>query len=494
MNNGRPRAALKELASGRAVIHNSARPPSRTHKPFQRTAGSSPRKLHTMTIHPCPADSCRTDAGHCTLLLCAALVAGTLSLIASVSAADAARPNLLLIMADDVGREALGCYGGTSYETPRLDQLAGGGMRFAHGYVMPVCHPTRVSLLTGRYPSSLGNPGWGSFPKNTEDKTIAQVLRSAGYATAIAGKWQLALLKKDPAHPHRLGFDQYSLFGWHEGPRYFDPMIYQNGKVRDDLSGRYGPDVYTDFLIEFMKTNREGPFFAFYSMALCHDVTDDLDAPPPLGPRGRYESYAEMVASMDRQVGKLIDALDKLDLRKETLVLFITDNGTPKSYIATAKEGKLVRQSFRSEWQGEQVRGGKGDLTDLGTRVPWIASWPGKIEPQQVVDDLVDVTDILPTLAELAGADLPQDVKLDGASFAPVLTGNGPGQRSWVHAEHRGRRFVRNRNYKLYDDGQFYDMQHDPTEQEPLSTDSLSPEAQAAHKKLKAAMVKLESK
>ena len=127
-------------------------------------------------------------------------------------------PNILLILAADVGREVLGSYGGTSYETPHLDDLATTGMRFDHTYSMPVCHPSRISLLTGRYPFQVGNPEWGTFPRASETQTVAHSLKDAGYATAIAGKWQLTLLKDDPDHPHRLGFDEYCLFGWHEGP------------------------------------------------------------------------------------------------------------------------------------------------------------------------------------------------------------------------------------------------------------------------------------
>ena len=164
---------------------------------------------------------------------------------------DSARPNIVFILADDVGQEVLGCYGGLSYATPRIDRLAREGMRLEHAYSMPVCHPSRVCLLTGRYPFRLGSPSWGTFPRSEEKRTVARALRVAGYATAIAGKWQLTLLGEDPEHPHRLGFDEYSLFGWHEGPRYHRPLIRQNGKVRGDVAERYGPDVYCDFLPTF---------------------------------------------------------------------------------------------------------------------------------------------------------------------------------------------------------------------------------------------------
>jgi len=382
----------------------------------------------------------------------------------------AKRPNILFILADDVGREVLQCYGGRTYETPVLDKLAEGGMRFTHCYSMPVCHPTRVCLLSGRYPAVLGNPRWGSFPKAEEDRTYASVLKRAGYATAVAGKWQLSLMKKDKLQPRRMGFDAWSLFGWHEGPRYHDPLIYENGELRDDTKGKYGPDLYTDFLIEFMKKHRDGPFLAYYSMALAHDVTDDIGKPVPYAPSGTWLSYKEMAEDMDRQIGKLLAALDRLKLRDDTLVLYTTDNGTASaSYLKVGPDGKFVRPKNFSYFNGRMVQGGKGKMNDLGTRVPMIASWPGVIEPGQVVDDLVDFSDVLPTFAELGGGKLP-DIPLNGFSFAKRLLGEGVSPRRWAYSE-TGRsptRYLRTRDYKLFGDGRFFDMKADPDEKTPL--------------------------
>ena len=148
------------------------------------------------------------------------------------------QPNIVLVLVDDVGREALGCYGGTSYKTPSIHRLAAGGVRLTHAYAMPVCHPTRICLLTGQYPFRLGNPLWGSFPPQAERRTLAQVLKNAGYATAVVGKWQLALLKDDLDQLCRMGFDEYCLFGWHEGPGI---TIRTSGKTAS-----YGPTSPTD--------------------------------------------------------------------------------------------------------------------------------------------------------------------------------------------------------------------------------------------------------
>jgi arylsulfatase A len=398
------------------------------------------------------------------------------------------RPNVVLILADDVGCEVLGAYGGTSYKTPHLDALARSGMRFRHAYSMPVCHPTRVTLLTGRYPFRLENPRWGSFPKGEEKRTLAHVMKDAGYATAVAGKWQLALLGKDLEQPHRMGFDEYALFGWHEGPRYYRPLIWQNGKKRAGVEDRYGPEVYCDFLIDFIGRNKDRPFFAYYSMALCHDVTDDLKEPVPYGPHGRYDSYKEMAEAMDVQVGRLVAALDRMKLRDNTLILFTGDNGTARGSIIRVKDGKYIRDPVFSMIDGKRVRGGKGSLTDGGTNVPLLASWKGTIAPGQVVDDLVDFSDFLPTLAELGGGRAPKGVKLDGVSFAPRLLGKKATGRQVAYAEQGKRWWVRSQRWKLYDDGRLFDLKADPQEKKPVPVAGQSKETAAARAELRKAL------
>jgi arylsulfatase A len=398
------------------------------------------------------------------------------------------RPNIVLVVADDVGCDAIGCYGGQSYATPNIDRLAATGMRFRHCYSMPSCHPTRICLLTGRYPRRLKGPKWGSFPASEERATIAQVVKNAGYRTAVAGKWQLSLLGTDLEQPRRMGFDEYSLFGWHEGPRYYQPLIYENGRRRADVKEKYGPDVYGDFLIEFMKRNRQRRFCAYYPMALCHDVTNDLDDPVPYGPRGRYDSYGEMMAQMDRMVGKIVGAIDRLGLTRQTLILFTGDNGTAARSIIRAENGEYVREPVFSLFKGQRVQGGKTQLTDGGTHVPLIANWSGAIDAAQVVDDLVDFSDFLPTFAELTGGKLPAGVTLDGRSFAARITRGETTARQWAYAEAKGRFWVRDRRWKLYDDGRFFDVAGDPSETKPVDTEALSDAALAAHQKLKAAL------
>lgn len=399
------------------------------------------------------------------------------------------RPNILLILADDVGREVLGCYGGESYSTPQIDSLAAQGQRYTHCYSMPVCHPTRICLLTGRYPAVLQNPRWGSFPTPEERNTLAAMLKDAGYATAVAGKWQLSLMQKDPQQPARMGFDQWSLFGWHEGPRYHDPLIYQNGVLRSDTQGLYGPDLYVDFLISFMKESRDRPFFAFYSMALCHDVTDDIGEPVPYGPDGRWLSYAEMAADMDRQTGRLLRALDELQLRDNTIVIFTTDNGTAAASYLRYRDGKFERPKVFSAIDGQRVQGGKGQLTDWGTRVPLLVRWPRRISAASLEDTLVDFSDFLPTLAELSGAALPTGVALNGHSFAPTILHGNKSSRDWSYAEGRnGQRYVRTQRLKLYGDGRLFDMDADPDEQQALPVSGLPPEVEKTRQDLQSAL------
>lgn len=392
-----------------------------------------------------------------------------------------ARPNIVLILADDVGTEVLGSYGGTSYATPRLDQLAETGLRFRHAYSMPSCHPTRICLLTGRYPFRHNHPDWGSFPESAAANTVAARLRAAGYATAVAGKWQLTLLRDDLDHPHRLGFDEYCLFGWHEGPRYHRPFIWQNGTRRTDVDQRFGPEVYVDFLVDFIRRHRAEPFFAYYSMALCHDVSDDLPDPPPVGPLGRWETFAEMVAAMDHQVGRLLDALENLGVAENTAVFFLGDNGTPIRQIVDFRDGEYVRRPIFSRRGDREIAGGKTTLTDAGTHVPLIVRWPNRVQGGRASDALVDVSDVSPTLSELAAVPLPADASLDGISFVPAFSDPDASPREVAFAEigkpNRNDYWVRTARYKLYRSGRLFDVVADPLERRPLTSNESAAQA-----------------
>lgn len=421
------------------------------------------------------------------------LLAGSVLCLVSTARA-APRPNILLIFADDVGTDVIGAYGGQSYPTPHIDALAKGGAKFDHGYAMPVCHPSRVSLMTGCYPIRFGKAGmkWGDYPDAAEGCSIGDRMRSAGYATAVAGKWQLCFMREDLHQPERTGFDEWLLFGWHEGGRFHSPLLYETGTLRKDTSGQFGPDLYVDFLVDFMRRSHEAgkPFFAYYPMALCHDVTDDLKNEQVAFYRdGRWMNYAEMAATMDDIVGRLVSALEQMGIRDETLVIFTTDNGTAAAtYLTVDEHGRMVRSKVVSVQNGKVVPGGKGKLDDTGTRVPLIANWPGMIEPGRAIAEMVDLTDLLPTLAELAGAE-PDAVERDGISFAPLLFGEKRvRERPWVYIENRGKRAVRSPRWKLYGDGRFFDLQTDPLERKPLKITGVNAEALEARAELEEAL------
>jgi arylsulfatase A len=401
------------------------------------------------------------------------------------------KPNILLILADDVGREMFSSYGGTSYHTPNIDDLASNSMQFEHVYAAPVCHPTRITLMTGRYPFRFGNPAWGSFPEHAENQTFAHEFKKAGYATAVAGKWQLCTMKDEPDHPQRLGFDEYCLFGWHEGPRYHHPLIWQNGEIRQDVAGRYGPDIYSDFLIDFMKRNRNHPFLAYYPMALIHDVSDDFEPPPPYGPAGRYENVQEMSAEMDRIVGKMLQALNDLGLASNTLVIFTTDNGTNHRSIIRHEDGEFIRELVYSTIDGVEVPGGKTQITDWGTRVPTYIRWPGRIKGGTVCEELIDFSDFLPTFNEILDLPLP-DYDIDGKSFAGILTGADYDPRDWVYSEKAGMEYmVRSKQWKLLPDGKLFDMNSDIHEKAPIMPAEDTPASAVARATLDSIMTEL---
>ena len=393
-------------------------------------------------------------------------------------------PNILFILADDVGQEVLGCYGGESYETPHLDRLSATGVRFTNCYSMPLCSPSRTCLLTGRYPFRSGThvpEAWGSIPAG--ETTFGHLLQSAGYKVGLSGKWQMNLLKKNPRFPIEMGFNEYFAHAWHEGPMYHQPLIYDNGEAKVHKNA-YGPDLYNAYIIDFMKRHKDERFLAFYSMNLAHEVSNDLNPPPPYAPGGGYQSFEELVSLMDKMIGRVVSALDELKLRESTIVIFASDNGTPTDHIVDAKPGRRVSYTevpIVSRQNGRDVAGGKGSLKNAGTIVPLIVNWPGRATAGKVVDDLVDFSDFLPTFLDLVGSSVPEDLQIDGQSFAPVVLGKPYEPREWAFSEWAaakdgGRRWVRTKKWKLYEDGRLFNMVADPHENSPVSERVQDPE------------------
>ncbi len=368
-------------------------------------------------------------------------------------------PNLVVIMADDLGIEGVGAYGGQSYQTPNLDALAAGGLRFTHCFANPVCSPTRAQMLTGRYPFRNGIPRIIYLPDEhrefldpQKETSFATLLKQKGYATAMAGKWQLSFLsERDLMADH--GFDESQMWQiFHNGEktsRYANPTMRQNGKVlQKELHGGYGPAANVEFLIDFMQRHKDQPFMVYYTALLPHypwEPTPNSDVPLKAADGVGDKKYMkDMVEYLDSQVGQIVAALDEMDLRNNTLILFTGDNGCDQRIVSTWSDGTVTRQ----------IHGGKGTMTDRGTRVPLIANWPGTVEAGKVNDDLIDLSDLMPTLLELGDAPQPTNY-MDGRSFAPQLLGQEGTKRSWIHAQYGNKRLIRNRDYILLNSGKF---------------------------------------
>ena len=399
--------------------------------------------------------------------------------VARGAQAKAEKPNIVLIMADDLGYECLGCDGGTSYQTPNLDKLAAAGTRFTHAHCTPLCSPTRIEIMTGRY-GFRNYRGWGVL--DPREKTFGHLLRGAGYATCVSGKWQLCHFDKpeNADHPRRAGFDECCVWTWHykkkKPSRYWSPFIWQDGKLLEGVEGKYGPDIHCDFVLDFIERHKDKPFVAYYPTNLVHSPF--VRTPDSKGgkrtKRKKGGHYADMVAYLDKCVGRVVATLDRLGLREKTLILFTGDNGTPRG--------------IRSRMGDVVVPGGKGQMTDTGTHVPLIANWPGTVSAGRVCDDLIDFSDVLPTLAEVAGAALPEGVTIDGRSFLPQLRGERGKPREWVYLQLNKKRAVRDKRWKLHGDGQLLDMQADPFEKHPIQSGAGGAEAAAARARLQAVL------
>ena len=383
-----------------------------------------------------------------TLTILTALLLG----VFNVQAND--RPNIILIMADDMGYEALSSNGSESCKSPNLDKLAAKGVRFTNCFSNPICTPSRVKLMTGQYNvRNYVKFGW----LDREQTTFAHQLKAAGYATAIAGKWQLGRDKDSPQH---FGFEQSCLWqhtrsgrsnedGKNIDRRFVNPQLEFNGVEKDFTNGEYGPQVCTDFICDFIDKNKKKPFLVYYPMILTHcpfDPTpDSTDWDPKRLGSTTYKGdrndpqrhFRDMVAYADKAVGQIVSQLEKSAVRDNTLIIFTGDNGTDTPIV--------------TPWNGKKVVGGKGTMSDTGTRVPLIVNWPAGIRKAgRVVDDLVEFTDVFPTICEVTTAKLPKNHPGDGASIVPVLRNQADARRKdWIYIWYRKQVMVRNKQYSF---------------------------------------------
>jgi len=382
------------------------------------------------------------------------------------------KPNIILILGDDIGYEIPNYTGGQSYSTPSINALAASGVQFSRCHVCPNCSPSRVELLTGKY-GFRNYAGWGSL--DPSQKTFANMLHNAGYKTCVAGKWQLG---GGDASIHGFGFDKYRVFEPFDVAdeteinmrRYKNPSLYENGDYLPDsyTNGKYADDLFTDYIFNFIDSNLSSPFFVYFSLSLCHKpfspTPDDAAFATwdPLVNKSDASFYPSMVKYMDKKVKQVVDKINAVHLTNKTIIIFLGDNGTP--------------QEISSEYNDQTVEGGKNTSTIYGTHVPLILSWPGTIPAKQVSGGLIDGTDFLPTLADAAGIKRPTNYgTLDGISFYPLWFGETKRLRDWIYCywqpENKEnasfRVWTQDENYKLYDstyNRYFFNISTDPLE------------------------------
>jgi len=332
------------------------------------------------------------------------------------------KPNIVFILADDLGWPQLGCYGSQYYETPNIDQLAREGMRFTDAYAAcPVCSPTRASIMTGKYPARLhltdfipGNPfpyarlkqpDWQQFLP-LEEVTIAEVLKSAGYTTACFGKWHLSIEKKPPKslpyNPDKQGFDEYMI-------------TYKPTRNQDPENDAHNVEKITRRSLDFIEKNKDKPFFLYISHNSIHNPLKEKAA---LIEKYRNKPGSErpennpvigaMLETLDRSVGSVLQKLEEMKLTEKTVVIFFSDNGG------------LERDADQTP-----LRAGKATLYEGGIRVPLIVRWPGVVPAGTVCHTPVISVDFFPTLCEVAGVKTPPNLQIDGVSILPLLKQTG---------------------------------------------------------------------
>ncbi len=386
-----------------------------------------------------------------------------------------APPNVILIMADDMGVETLSCYGGTSYQTPHLDNLASQGIVFDQCYSTPLCTPSRVQLMTGKY-NFRNYVGFGILDSN--EYTFGHLFQELGYQTCVVGKWQLygndhqyKLAGQHGTLPKQAGFDEYCLWQVKDrGPRYKHPVIDVNGQLQN-FPNQFGPDVFTQYVMDFVTRNRDKSFFVYFPMCLVHDPfvptpwSENYDS--SLTKKSDTTYFSDMMIYMDHQIGKIIGILDAQKISENTLVLFIGDNGTSRQVYST--------------WNNQQIKGEKGFPNKWGTHVPFIARWNNAISPGIRSSQLVDFTDFFATFQDITDSALRDDI--DGQSFLPILKGKSQSSRKYVFNHYdpiwgkfKKSRHVHDGEWKLYDDGRFYHISSDYSELNNLADSTLKPE------------------
>lgn len=394
------------------------------------------------------------------------------------------KPNVIVILADDIGYEVPGVNGGTSYQTPNIDNMAATGLRFTQCRASPLCSPSRFALMTGKY-NFRNYTEWGVMQPT--EKTLATLFKNAGYTTLAAGKWQF---DGGDASIRALGFDDYSVWNPYEiassgsqGSNYKNPKVYQNGNYLPDSAtlGKYSDDVFTEYVNNFIETNQANNFFIYYATCLCHAPYSPTPDDPQFAawnPADRLNDtafFSSMVRYMDKKIGEIITKLKDLGLYDNTVILFSGDNGTPHHIFSVV--------------DNSPVEGGKGSTLEAGIHVPLVVSWPNGItNPGSINSNLVDFPDVMSTCAEISGGDVLSFGTLDGISFYNQIIGNTYTPRPWSYnyynphtnsGNNKLREWVQDSVYKLYltvnSNYRFYNIKTDPNEATPIKKRNMTP-------------------
>jgi arylsulfatase A len=382
-------------------------------------------------------------------------------------------PNILILLADDLGYEALGTYGGLDFNTPHLNTMAEQGVKFTRAYTSPACTPSRVSLHTSRYPTEHGQtftlPVHLGSTQSVDFQampTFAQQLQARGYQTSTTGKWQLATLTHHPNHIANAGFDSWCVWQIWDGSakttRYWNPYLNRDGQVLENISESFGPDVIEDYVWERMTTARDAdtPFLIVHNMLLPHDPIIETPRDRELG---RAASLGNMIEYLDHLVGRTLNKIEDLGIRENTYVFFIGDNGTEADYF-----------NPRHTSAGDVI-GGKRDLTDAGTHVPLLVWGPSGLNAGGVVSELIDITDIFPTVCQLARTEIPEGIPYRGTSFVPQIHGRRGIPRSWTQQAFQNDVVVSDGTWRLDDSGVLRDSRKLPAE--PVAAPGTEPDA-----------------
>ena len=354
----------------------------------------------------------------------AAFIFGSAALKAAT--ARSAKPNIVVIFADDMGYGDVGVFGHPIIRTPNLDQMAREGVKFTNFYAQVVCGPSRAALMTGCYPIRVAEPG---NKKNQHtilhpnEVTIAELLKTQGYATALIGKWHLAGGRSNAYNPQLMpnaqGFDYFFGTPLHNGvtrtvgPESFKTQLMRNGEILDDFLSQSSMDMltqnYTQEAVQFIRMNKDRPFFLYLAHNMPHIP---LGVSEKFRGRSKRGTYGDVIEELDWSAGQLIDTLRELGLDENTLVVLTSDNGP---WI----------EGYIGDYAGcaDPLRGSKMMTWDGGCREPCIMRWPGKIPAGNVCDEIATTMDLLPTIAELAGAEVPNDRIIDGKNIWPLMTG-----------------------------------------------------------------------